>query len=86
MVHGAAVGVLGEQERRPGAQLGLLQAHIANALLVAGRYGDARSGPDAPGAVLAPLIGAVSAGDPRLPNPPQIPAPPPPAHVLEKRE
>ncbi|APT13631.1 MULTISPECIES: DUF732 domain-containing protein [Mycobacterium] len=33
--------------------------------------------------MLASLIGAVPAGDPLLPNPPQIPAPPPPtAHIL----
>ena len=44
---------------------------------MAGRYGDYRSDRDANGVVLASLIGPV-ASDEITPNPPQIPAPPPP--------
>ena len=44
---------------------------------MAGRYGDYRSDRDANGVVLASLIGAVPS-DEITPNPPQIPAPPPP--------
>ncbi len=50
-------------------------------VFVAGRYGSDRS--DGHGKMLASLMRAVPAGDPRLPDPPQIPAPPPPnAHIL----
>jgi hypothetical protein len=46
-------------------------------VFVAGRCGDDRSDCDAHGTVLASLIGAIPGGVPP-PNPPQIPAPPPP--------
>jgi hypothetical protein len=46
-------------------------------VFVAGRYGDDRSDYDAHGTVFASLIGAMPGGVPP-PNPPQIPAPPPP--------
>lgn len=55
-------------------------------VFMAGRYWPDRSGREAPGAVLASLIGTVPEGDPDLPSPPQIPAPPPPpAQVLTPR-
>jgi Protein of unknown function (DUF732) len=46
-------------------------------VFVAGRSADDRSDCDAHGIVLASLIGAIP-GEVPLPNPPQIPAPPPP--------
>jgi hypothetical protein len=46
-------------------------------VFVAGRCGDERSDCDAHGTVFASLIGAMPGGVPP-PNPPQIPAPPPP--------
>jgi hypothetical protein len=49
-----------------------------NGVLVAGRYGDHRSDCDAQGPVLASLIEAVPSGEVTQPDPPQIPAPPPP--------
>jgi hypothetical protein len=50
-------------------------------VLLAGRYRDDRSDCDAHGPVLASLIGAVPSGDITQPDPPQIPAPPPPAQL-----
>jgi len=50
---------------------------MGGGVFVAGRYGDYRSDRDANGVVLASLIGAVPS-DEITPNPPQIPAPPPP--------
>jgi hypothetical protein len=50
-------------------------------VLVAGRYSDDRLDCDAHGPVLASLIGAVPSGEVTQPDPPQIPAPPPPAQI-----
>jgi hypothetical protein len=52
--------------------------HLMDGVFVAGRYGDHRSDCDAHGTVLASLVGAVPSGEITPPNPPQIPAPPPP--------
>jgi uncharacterized membrane protein YgcG len=49
--------------------------------LVAGRSGGDRSDFDAHGTALASLIGAVPSGEITEPNPPQLPAPPPAAHI-----
>jgi len=51
-------------------------------VLVAGRSGDDRSDGDARSPVLSSLIVAVPSGEITDPNPPQIPAPPPPAAHL----
>jgi len=48
-------------------------------VFASGRYGDDQSDCDAHGPVLASLIRAVPSGEVTEPNPPQIPAPPPPA-------
>jgi hypothetical protein len=48
-------------------------------VFASGRYGDDRSDCDARGPVLASLIGAVPSEEITQPDPPQIPAPPPPA-------
>ncbi|WP_036444829.1 DUF732 domain-containing protein [Mycobacterium kansasii] len=49
---------------------------------VAGRLRDGQSDWDPHGAVLASLIGTVFAGDPLVPNPPQLPSPPPTVQIL----
>nr|VTP03927.1 hypothetical protein BIN_B_05309 [Mycobacterium riyadhense] len=60
-----------------------LPPSIHGGVLVAGRYGDDRTGYDVHGTVLTSLIGVVPMGDPLLPNPPPMPAPPPPtAQIL----
>jgi Protein of unknown function (DUF732) len=52
-------------------------------VLVAGRCGDGRSGGDACGPVLASLTGSVPSAEIDDPNPPQLPAPPPPAAQIQ---
>ena len=52
---------------------------MAGGVFASGRYGGNRSDCDAHGPALASLIGAVPSGEVTQPNPPQIPAPPPPA-------
>jgi Protein of unknown function (DUF732) len=52
---------------------------LGDGAFASGRYGGNRSACDTLGPVLASLIGAVPSGEVTQPDPPQIPAPPPPA-------
>jgi outer membrane biosynthesis protein TonB len=62
-------------------QMGVVRApHLmAGGVSVAGRYGDGRSDCDVHGCVLTSLIDTFPSGEIISPNPPQIPAPLPPA-------
>ena len=53
-------------------------------VFASGRYGGNRSDCDAHGPALASLIGAVPPGEVTQPDPPQIPAPPPPAAQIRR--
>ena len=53
--------------------------HLMEGVFALGRYGGNRSDCDAHGPALASLIGAAPSGEITDPNPPQLPAPPPPA-------